>query len=253
MLSQTIWWSCIILETLLLVRGFREKLLRQYPIFYAYIACVLLQSLLRFYVNRWHEPFYRPVYWATEFLGLVIGCGIVFEVYRVGLAAYQGTARVTRKVLAFLFLVAFVKALADAARDPSWWTVTTALGTERALRTAQGLAIAALVALFLFYSIPFGRNLRGILLGYALFIGERLVCLTFVSNPGTRFYDFWNAAYSASYVTVLFLWTVYLWSSRVIPVPKASVDLAQEYQFIAAATRRRLQETRGYLGRAVRS
>jgi len=47
------------------------------------------------------------------------------------------------------------------------------------MRTVQALAIAALVALFLVYSIPFGRNLKGILLGYGLFIGASVMWFTF--------------------------------------------------------------------------
>jgi hypothetical protein len=121
---------------------------------------------------------------------------------------------------------------------------------ERALRAVQAAAILALVALFLLYSIPFGRNLRGILLGYGLFVGERVVCVTFVS---LQTHDFWFYAYSASYLAALSLWLGYLWSYQPTPVPKGSLQLEYDYQRIAAATRRRLQETSGYLRRVVRS
>jgi hypothetical protein len=121
---------------------------------------------------------------------------------------------------------------------------------ERALRTVQATAILALVALFLFYSIPFGRNLRGILLGYGLFIGERVICLTFIPPQG---HHFWFYAYSASYIVALSLWLGHLWLYQPTPEPKANIKLDDEYQRIAAGTRRRLQETRGYLRKAVRS
>jgi len=169
MLVQVIWWSGISLEIFLLVRAFKVRLWARYPAFYTYISFVCLQSLLRFSIFHLRSQLYPPVYWITEWLGVLIGCGVVFEVYRVGLAAYPGTARMARNLLGFVFVMAFAKAVAETWNDPHWWLIATTLDLERLLRTVQCLAILALVVLFLFYAIPFGRNLRGILVGYGLF------------------------------------------------------------------------------------
>ncbi len=177
MLSQSIWWSSIVLEVFLLTRGVSGRLLFRYPVFYGYISFVLAQSIFRSFVHRWSEELYSSVYWTTEFLGLILGCWIVFEIYRVALAAYPGTAKMARKILLFLFVLALAKAAAALWSDPHLLAETTALQMERALRSVQAIAIVALVAVFASYSIPFGRNLRGILLGYGLFIGERVICL----------------------------------------------------------------------------
>lgn len=126
----------------------------------------------------------NTVYWITELLGLILGCWVVFEIYRVALAAYPGTARMARNVLGFLFAMALARAVAALWGDARWPADTVMLHMERALRIFQALSTAALVALFVFYSIPFGRNLRGILLGYALFIAQRVICLTFVQPTG---------------------------------------------------------------------
>jgi len=249
MLGQLIWWSSIALEMLLLVRGLYSRLAYRLPVFYSYIGFVVLQEIIRLVAFHWSSLAYKNVYWLTEFLGLGIGSLVVFEIYKASLAAYPGTARMARNALALVFVTALAKGLASAtAASTGWLTASTALEIERALRTVQAATILALVALFLLYSIPFGRNLRGILLGYGLFVAERVICLAFVSQ---RTRDFWFYAYSASYVTALSFWLVHLWSYQPIPQPKASLDL--EYQRIAAGTRRRLQETRGYLRKVVRS
>jgi hypothetical protein len=250
MLSQVFWWSSIALEIVLLVRGLCSRLAYRLPVFYGYIAFVLLQDFVRFLAFKWDPQVYRGVYWVTEFLGLAVGSLVVFEIYRVSLAAYPGAARMARNALAFVFLTALAKGLGDAAGSPGWHTASTALEIERALRAVQATAILALVTLFLLYSIPFGRNLRGILLGYGLFIGERVICLTFVPPQG---HHFWFYAYSASYVVALSLWLGHLWAYQPNPEAKASIRLESEYQRIAAATQRRLHETRGYLRKAVRS
>src|ERR1700674_2822254 len=152
MLDQAIWWGCIALETLLLARGFRGRLLGRYPVFYAYIFFVCSQSLIRFSFYHSRPQLYPPIYWVTEYLGVLIGCGVVFEIYRVGLAAYPGTARMARNLLGFVFVLVSTKALVGVWNDPRWWLISTTMDLERALRIVQAFAIAALIVLFFFYS-----------------------------------------------------------------------------------------------------
>ncbi len=251
MLSQLIMWISIALELVLLVIGVRSRLAHRFPVFYGYIAFVMSQDLVSFFALQSSGAVYKGVYWVTEFLGLVLGSLVVFEIYKVSLAAYPGAARMARNALAFVFLTALAKGLADATASPAvWLTASTALEIERALRAVQAAAILALVALFLLYSIPFGRNLRGILLGYGFFVGERVICLAFVSQLT---HDFWFYAYSASYLAALSLWLGHLWSYDPTPQAKTSIQLEDEYLRIAAGTRRHFQETRAYLRKAVRS
>ena len=251
MLGQSIWWGSIALEVLLLVRALRARLVSRYPAFYVYIFFVLTLDVLCLFTYRRYPQLYNYSYGATEFVCVLVGCGLVFEVYRTGLSPYPGTARMARNVLACVFVLALVKALITAAGDPRWWLEASALEIERTLRTVQAIAIVALVALFLFYSIFFGRNLRGILLGYGLFIGLRVICLAFVT-PGRR--DFWFYAYSASYPAALGIWLAHLWSYSEGPARgPTAVRLEHDYQTVAAATRRRLQVARGHLAKAVRS
>src|SRR6266446_2704777 len=223
MLSLVIWWSGIVLESLLLARGLQAKLWTRYPVFYAYISFVWLQSLLRFSIFHLRPQQYRPIYWITEGLGVLAGCAVVFEIYRVGLAAYRGTARMARNLLAFAFVLAFTKAIVETWNDPHWWLIATTMDLERPLRMAQALAIVALVVLFLFYSIPFGRNLRGVLLGYGLFIGESIIWLTLRSSGGEKFRQFWSYVHPASYFVVLGIWAVHLWSYVPNPEPRRAV------------------------------
>jgi hypothetical protein len=250
MLSDLIWWISTVLELVLLAAGIRGKLAHRFPVFYSYVAFVVLQDVVRFLSLQWTDGVYKGVYWITEFLGLALGSLVVLEICKISLAAYPGTARMARNALAFIFVLAIAKGLASAPGMPISHLRSTVLEMERALRTVQAAAILALVILFLVYSIPFGKNLRGILLGYGLFIGERVICLAFVSQQD---HDFWFYAYSGSYIAALGLWLGHLWSYQPSPQPNVSVELENDYQRIAAATQRRFQEARGQLRKAVRS
>jgi len=250
MLSQFIWWGSIALEVLLLVRGSREKLAFRYPVFYSYISFVLVQDIFFFAVYR-NTQINATVYWTAEFLSVMFGCAVVFEVYRVALLSYPGTARMARSVLALVFALALAKGIANAWGDHGWWLAVNTREIERVLRTMQAAAILGLFSLFLLYAIPFAKNLRGILLGYGSFVAVRVISLQFVPE---RQRDFWAYAYSASYLLALGIWVAHLWAYSESPVPKpATARLENDYQRLAAATRRRLEAARGQVVKAVRS
>ena len=236
----------------MLFRGLRQRLLLKYPVFYLYIAFVLLEDLLRFYIYRWHPAIYPQTYWVTDFFGLVIGSGVVFEIYRSGLSAYPGTARMARNLLLLVFTLAFAKVLVSTSYGSLWWPAETTAELERNLRIVQASALIALVTLFLLYAIPFGRNLKGILSGYCLYIAVSLVQLTLVSHFGNNIQRLWSYVNSVSYLIALCIWTGALWSHEVSPETSPIIELEYNYEALRAATRLRLQETRARLGRAVR-
>src|SRR3979409_2392113 len=96
---HSIWWGSIALEVLLLLRAVRTKTYFSYPFFFAYVTFVLAQSFLRLAVYHYLPDLYSYVYWTTEFIGVVIGCGIVYEIYHRGLVSFPGTARMARRLL----------------------------------------------------------------------------------------------------------------------------------------------------------
>jgi hypothetical protein len=246
-----IWWCGIALELLLLLRVYRTRLALSHPVFHLYILFVLVQSFLRLAVYHYRPGLYSYIYWTTEFIGVVIGCGIVYEIYRVGLAAFPGTARMARRLLSAVFAIALAKAIADASNDPRWWAEATIIDIERALRTVQAFAIVALTSLFLIYAIPFGRNLKGILLGYGLFIGVSVIWFTFLPAEGYQYRHLWSYLGPATYDLALCIWAVYLWTPQPQQDLASNLRLEEQYQHVAARTRQRLQQARGYLGKVI--
>lgn len=252
MISLLILLLGLTFELILVARGVQQGLFRRYPVFYSYIAFVLAIDVLTFAIRR-ASHIYLYFYWITEFLGLVLGCLVFFEFYRVALRAYPGTARMTRALLAFLFLLAMSKTVVSTLKVPRWWFEVQPAQAEGMLRVCELLAILALVALLLFYSIPIGKNLRGILIGYGIFVSWSVVCLALVAAGVATAKSWWSYTFPVSYVISVVVWTVHLWSYQPNPVPDRTLPLEQEYQRIAAATQRRLHSARGYLAKAVGS
>jgi hypothetical protein len=252
MISLLIWSVGIALELILITRGVQQGLIRRYPAFYSYIGFVLASDIL-VYPVRFSPHAYLYFYWTTEFLSLVLGCLVLLEFYRSALAEYPGTARMARALLGLLFVVAMIKTVVKTVNVPEWWFNATPAQVEGLLRVCQLLSILSLTVLFLFYSIPFGKNLRGILLGFGLFFSWSVLCLALVAAGVAKAESLWSYTLPFSYLLTLVVWTVHLWSYQPNPVPDRSIPLEQDYLRVAAATQRRLHTARGHLAKAVGS
>jgi hypothetical protein len=253
MLMLGMWWLGILLEALLLVRGLQSKLITKFPIFYSYLLFVFTQELLRFGVYRWAQNFYSPVYWITQLIGLVMGSAVVFEIYRMGLKEFPGTAKLVRIGLGFVFGAIFLKVIIAPPGDPRGWLAGACVGLERDLRIVQALALIGLVSLFLWYAIPFGKNLKGILTGYSVFIAMSVIQLTLMASLWQSFQVAWNYLQPASYLFVLCIWAEALWSAEAVAKAKSGAKLEQDYDALVASTGQMLDRARARLGWAVRA
>jgi len=253
MLTMAIWCVGTLLEILVLVRGFQAKLFRLFPIFYAYLMFVTLDEFVRVCVYRWGSNHYFEVYWATQFLSLAVGSGIIFEIYRVALRSYPGAARMARYLLLIVFGAIFAKALTNSSGGVFTWLAETSLVLERNLRIVQALAILTLVSLFFWYAIPFGRNLKGILIGYSFFIGMSIIQITLLYHSWDLIKPFWTYAPSLSYLLVLGIWARALWSSQPVPEARADVQLENDYELLVASTRDQFRRAVARLGWGIRA
>ena len=251
MLTMTIWCVGMCLEALVLVRGFQERLYRRFPLFYGYLLFVTLDDFLRIAVYRWEpEHFYFQVYWVTQFLSLAIGSGIIFEIYRVALKPFPGAARMARYLLLIVFGAIFARTLSGSSGGVFAWLEDTSVVLERNLRIVQALAIAALVLLFVWYAIPFGKNLKGILVGYSVFIGMSILRFTLLAYSWDQIKSFWPYAGAVSFLVVLGIWARALWSSQ--PMPVTQTKLESDYELLVLSTREQFRRTLERLGSAAR-
>ncbi len=253
MAALAIWWCANALQALVLVRALARGFVTKYPIFYAYLSYVLLESLLRFYVYAAHPSLYQPFYWYTQLISVAVGCGVILEIYRRALANYPGAARMAQCLLLIIFLAVVCKAILNGLSGPVWSPAKTMAELERNLRTVQAVLLLAMLGVLSYYAIPVGRNLRGIIWGYALFIGTSVISLTIRSHLPDNAQAWWQYIQPVTYLISLVIWCVALWSYRPNPQLETKSELQRDYQSLAAGTARVLAHVRGYLERVVRS
>jgi len=250
--STVIWLMAIVLEVVPLVRAAEAKFTRHYKLFYLYLGFILLRDLWLLGVYfRWPK-FYTYAYWSSEPVGVLVGCGLVWEVYKVALARYPGTARMARNALAFLFIFASTRIFVKAWNRPTWIPHRTGYEIECDLRIVQLALLAGLVVLFVCYAIRLGRNLKGIIYGYGLFLVTSVVNLTLRYDLGDSFQRSWAYIQPFCYLLVLLVWSVALWSYAPIPEPTSEPRLEADYESLVAAAKRKLYSARSQVLKAMR-
>jgi hypothetical protein len=249
-----IFISCLglSLEAILVAGGLRTKLAQRFPLFYSYVLFVFVQDVLRSIVYRWYSELYPNVYWVSQFVALVLGCIVVFEICRVGLREFPGTARMARNLLGVAFLGIFGRWLLELAPNSPAWLSVAYVDLERDLRAVQSVGLVILILLLAWYAIPLGRNLGGILLGYGTFVAMSVAQLSVVSHYGDRADRFWVIAQPATYAFVLSIWTVALWSADPITESARRDKSDKDYDGLMRSTTASVKKARGRLQTAVR-
>lgn len=253
MITQLLWWTGNALLFLILVRSFTKGFLGKYRLLFSYVGYVLLRSLVSFYLYAFQPGAYQFFYWYTEFLTICLGYCVIWEIYMQVLAGYAGVARMARAILTAVFLGVIGKVLITRRGGSFWPLNQTAVELERDLRTVQAVLFLVIVGLLLYYSIPVGRNLRGILSGYALYIGISLVQLSLRAHLGDNFQPWWHYLEPLAYDVTLAIWCVGLWSYAPNPTLAQEPALEQDYELLVSQATSFLLRMRNYIVRAVRS
>ncbi len=245
------WLACVALEGLLLVRAWTGKWLRKYPFFFSYVTCVFIQDifLLAIYVFKFN--YYKQLYWYGEFFSLLIGCGVSWEIFRLVLGRYPGAGRMARNVLLVVLIMVSTKGFGNAWNGEVPWQ-TAAIELERNLRAIQALSLIVLSVLTLYYAVPISRNVKGIFIGYGLFIATSVVTLTLRASLGLAFQTAWVFLQPLSYAAVLGIWCTSLWKYGPALTPEFQPQSEEDYQALAVVTRKGLLHARAFLGKAMR-
>lgn len=251
MINQYVWWACILLEALLLSRSI-PRLFVRFPIFYSYLGCVLFMDTARWSIYKVYPSFYGPFYWCTEFLIAIVGYGVILEIYNQALARDPGVSRFIRIVLVSVLFVIIAKASADFWGSSAHSFASSAATLERDLRTVQAVMLVALLGIFMAYQIPIGRNLRGIILGYSLFVGFSVIDLTIFVKHESPYSLLMRKLQPISYLICLAIWASALWSLAPEPECEAAGDIEKDYELIVLQTKAKVLRARAYLVRTVR-
>ena len=249
-------WCGNALQAVIVYRAFRARLLRTYPFFYAYVISTMLSFFLLSFVYLAHigsySGMYAKFYWPIQFATLILGCGIVWEVLNHVLAPYPGAEKFARVSGIVAFGIVFCLTLIVVLAAPGRSAAGSLVDLEKSLRTVQAVILFGVLAAISYYRIPVGRNLRGMMLGYGVYVGTVLADFAIWAYAGPRLQSVWAFAPPLSYLLSLAIWLTALWSYCPNPAPESNVRVEEDYELLASRTRKALQLARSQLTRTVR-
>jgi hypothetical protein len=252
-LSAIFWWIGTLLLAVIVSRFVWSKRPRTYPLFLTYLVGSLVGSLLLYAVSLRSPMSYPQWYWAIQFLTLILGCGIILEIFRHVLAPYPGAERfaTTAGVVIFAAIFCFTLFYSFVVLEGS--PATTSFQLERDCRTIQSIFLIGILVVISHYQVAIGKNMKGMIAGYGLYVGMSLVRLAIRSYAGGPFATGWDVMVQQfAYDVSLVVWTASLWSYHPNPVPEPGIRLEADYEAFVAKTRGMMGAMRSHLAKAGR-
>lgn len=240
------------MEAALLFRALQARLLARFSLFYGYIAFVLFSTLIEYVTFNYFYNSYFPVYWSLEFASALIGCAIIFELYRQSLRPFPLLAALANKVMLFTVALLIARVLVGNTWHGTLDPQAMAIILERDLRITQVVFLSGLLLLVYYYSVALGRNIKGLALGYILFLGLVIVELTLRSTLGVDFNEAFMYIQPATYDAILAIWLFALWIEDPVVLFTPARQLDEDYVKLVNATRKRLAQTEEQLLRLLR-
>ena len=230
----------------ILWRSKREGIFQPYPVFYAYVAYMMLYTLALFPIYMFWPRLYSRAYWTLEFATILISLAVTWEIYRIVLRSYQGVYRLSGRVIAILYTMVLAKFAADVSTQGIERLIPTMAELERDVRFMQAVLLFVVIALVLRYRIPMGRNAACLTFGYAFFIGAEMANLALRSALGMSFQRWWEILEPLEYLAMVGLWCVGFWVRS--PGPAPSHALERDYAWASRETADGIARLRGWLG-----
>lgn len=245
-LSFLMWWFGELLLACVLYRAWREQLFARYPYFYSYVVCVVVSEVVRVVLYVAFPNAFGLGWWISELLTGLMGFGVTWEIFVQMLGSYDGARRMARFVLRILFLLIVVRAGAAAWGAPSLRILMpTTAEVERDLRIVQALLLLGMLSLIVHYSLPTGRNVRLMLVGYGTYLGCQVMTLDALSRWGKSFYQGWGILSSLEYCVTLLIWCAGMWSY--FPNPAPELTLEHDYERVSGQATRAFDRLRDHL------
>jgi len=250
MLAIAIKAIAMTLRVVLLLQGVRTRTLRRYPLFYSYLGYGLVSGLITSWIQAFDKPRYLAAYWYATFLSSAFVFAILWELYGLIFRDYPGSARMARFLVTFALACCFISGvLYLAIWSPG--NLGPLMELEKTIRLVQVILVALSWALVLYYEIPLGQNVTGLVFGFGFYAMASFLLLLVRPWIPIELFELWRHSQPVAFVLTEVTWLVAL--KEYAPAPAAAVPRSEEleFPFMAPDSRLALAKARASLGRAL--
>jgi hypothetical protein len=246
-----VWWTGIAFEAVILLRCSRNGLLKRYPLFFGYVACVLIKDLIG--VATYHSyELYQSLYWPLEAVTILASCAIIFEIFRWSTRHKPGIRRLAQNALLIVFAITIAYAAVDFLHDHFVTASRAIANLGRDFRYVEAGILLVTLWLLARYRLALGRNSIGLMIGYSFYLALNIVNVALWFQDGNEFSVIIRGLLPATYVITLGIWCVALWSPYPEPVQSSETAIERDYEIVSAKTRQMLAIVFGRLFRIMK-
>jgi hypothetical protein len=250
--TSLLWIAGIVLESVILFRFLKNRLYAHYPFFFAYLAVVWLWDIALWPIYRSHYASYSQFFWVDQFLNLLAGFGVLFEIVRKSFQKYPGARTFATTVVAAMFAILcgyiVFRLLPLSVSSHEGFS-----DLERDFRVIQALTLCGVLVVISYYRIEVGRNLFGIIAGLGLYVGSTILSDELKSYVGPAFNAAWSVIQPYTYLVSLLIWAFTLWSYAPAAAPEVPAEIDDGYEAFARQTQRTLGAMKAAVSKADRA
>lgn len=211
----------IALEGLLVWRLFKHRLVSRYPYFSTLILYDFVRALFDVSLAQLNLPVFARIYWTTDILENALAFLIVWEALRSLFPARSALLRLAWESLLTIGAIALPIGVVlcwnqNLLAHPSDHYIASIFNQYASL--AQGISLLAIAAIAGYYHIPFGRNLRGMILGSGLYLFLSSVTYAASLLIGGSFL-YWGYLPALLYISITVVWLWAFWEYGPSPQP----------------------------------
>jgi hypothetical protein len=216
-------YSGLALELLLLWRVGKARLFKHYPFFTSYFLYTFVRSFVLFFFFALQSRTFVTIYWPSNLIGAVLWFAIVWEVFRQTFPRDSRLRRVAAEifvgVLLLLALVFYLSGPQLVGHPVSEFMRKVGLSVAVSVLTILGLAR--------YFRVSLGRNLWGMAVGILALASSYIANFAAIDlSPAIR--PLWSRIGPLSFLLMLSIWVVTLWSYDPNPRPIVSDAPAHE-------------------------
>lgn len=223
-----------ILLVVLAVLLFRRKLVREFPVFFAYTVFEILQFVILFpLLYLGFMALYAPVFYVTEIISAGLRFGIIYEIFNKVFGNFASLKGFHGSFFRWATALLMVAAVLIVAYTPTTQTDRTDIimnVVDRTVSIMQCGLLLVLVAVAYFFRLSWRSYIFGIALGLAIYDGLKLLDWTIGDRLGSLATNsFFTLFLMAAYHCSVLFWVVTLLllqpeRVRIAPVSSSTLE-----------------------------
>jgi hypothetical protein len=228
-LSYYVFFSGVVLETVIACRLFGKGHWRQYPLFAFYVAYVLGQALIGFTILQRAPNAYPTWFWRSGIAHVCLRFLVVWEVFRHAFPRGSPLRRMVSRQ-STVGAIALVSVLTGML-----WAIETYgkshsvyLAMERSFGFVQAVLVLSVLTLARYYHVRVGRNIWGIAVAFGMYSSLSTVAsaLADLVHPSSSYwYSYWGLLGPFSFAAMLAMWTWAVWIYAPNPIAAGSAPI----------------------------